>query len=83
MLAEHQNSLDFPVPEPEVLGDFAVVFVGIAIAFLPVGEFAAGNSDPVRDPPLGDFGATGPITDEIDYVVPCLMGDPGVFQLSP
>ena len=78
-----QDSLDFPVSEPEVFRDFAVVLVGIAIAFLPVGEFAAGNSNPVRDPSLWDLSSTGPIADEIDYVVPCLMGDPSIFQLSP
>src|SRR5437588_1623409 len=72
-----------PRLEPPIAGDQCVVLVGQAVARPPVVELAGGDPEPADEPSHGDFGASGPVADEVDDGVAGVVGNPGPGQSSP
>jgi hypothetical protein len=54
-----------------------------AIAFLPIIEFTAGNTDPADQGSLVQLGSITPVSDMIDDLVSNIRLGPGVFQPRP
>ena len=69
--------------EPEVAGNPVVMLIELAVAFLPVVEFAAGNPDPANQGVRIHLGPFTPISDIIHHVVSNIRFGPGVFQPRP
>src|SRR5262245_23202772 len=69
--------------EPVVAWHPGIVFVDLAIAFLPVMEFALSDVDPGEKAFGRDLRLVGPGPDEVDDLVTCVVGSPGAGQASP
>jgi hypothetical protein len=68
------------VEQPVVTRNEAVVLVGLAVAFLPLEELAAGDADP-RDKAIGsDLGLRGPRAHEVDDRIARVVGNPAPGQ---
>lgn len=83
LLMEIDDGSFFPVFEPPVAGDPAVVFVDLAVAFLPVIELARADSQPGDEAVSGDLGPFRPVADVVDDLVARVVGNPGSGQSSP
>lgn len=70
---EHQS-------EGAAEGGERVVLVRLAVALLPLEEFAACNTDPGDEAIGGDLGLRGPGAHEVDDLVAYVMGDPATRQ---
>jgi len=71
------DGLLFPVLEPEVSGNPAVMLIDPAITLFPAIEFAAGYPEPVDESSCRELGPTSPVMDKVDDLVPGIMGNPG------
>ncbi len=78
-----ENGLPFPVFEPEIAGDLAIVLVGFSVAILPRMELACAQFQPAQQLFGGQFGAVGPVADVIYNFVASIVGNPNAFQSSP
>jgi hypothetical protein len=77
------NGLFFPVLEPPVAGDLAVVLVDFAVTVLPVVELASAQAEPTQEPTRWKLRAAGPMLDVVDDLITRVMGNPGSVQGSP
>ena len=74
----------FPVFHPVVARDQCVVFVGFAVAVLPVVKLRACDAQPGDDLEGAQAGAfSAPFGNEIDDLVADIMRGPGIGQASP
>ena len=73
----------FPVLQPPVARDLAVVLVGLAVAVLPVVELAGAQAEPAQELPSRKLRALGPMLDVVDDLVARVVGNPGSVQSSP
>jgi hypothetical protein len=70
-VVEIDNSLFFPVLEPLVVGDFAVVLVDFAVTVLPVVELARAQTKPSPKPTPWKLRVVGLMLDVVDTRVSC------------
>ena len=77
------DRLLFPIFEPPVAGNPAVVFVDFAVALPPVVELAQTDSDPLDDLLGRDFRPVRPVTNVVDDLIASVVGNPGSGQSSP
>ena len=77
------DRLLFPVFEPPVAGNPAVVLVDFAVALPPVVELAQTDSDPLDDLLGRDFRPVRPIANVVDDLITSVVGNPGSGQSSP
>ena len=77
------DCLLLPILEPEVSGYPVVMLIDLAIAFLPVVEFTAGNPDPANQGLLVHLGSFTPIPDVIHNVISNIRFGPGGLQPRP
>ena len=82
-VVEFDNGLFFPVLQPPVAGDLAVVLVDFAVTVLPVVELAGAQAKPTQKPTRWKLGAVGPMLDVVDDLITRVMGNPGPVQGSP
>ncbi len=68
--------LFFPVLQPEVAGNPAVVLVDFAVALPPVVKFAGANAQPFYELTSGNFAIRTPVVDKIDDRIPGVVGNP-------
>src|SRR6476646_9182091 len=80
---EADDSLLFPILQPEIPGNPAVVLIRLAVAFPPVVELAGGDVEPPNQPPGADLGLLRPAPDEIHDLIPRIVLDPAPGQSSP
>ena len=64
------DGLLLPPLQPEIPRNPAVVLVHLAVAFLPIVEFAGADTEPRNEPPDADLGLVRPAPDEIYDLVP-------------
>ena len=77
------DRLLFPVFEPPVAGNPAVVLIDFAVMFSPVVELALTDADPLDDSLGRDFRPVRPITNVVDDLITSVVGNPGSPQSSP
>ena len=77
------DRLLFPVFEPPIAGNPAVVFVDFAVTLSPVVELAQTDSDPLDDLLGRDFRPVRPIANVVDDLITSVVGNPGSGQSSP
>ena len=77
------DGLLFPVFEPPVAGNPAVMLVDLAVALPPVIELAQANSDPLDDLLGRDLRPVRPIANVVDDLIASVVGNPGSSQSSP
>src|SRR5262249_25414302 len=80
---EPDDGLLLPLLQPEIAGNPAVVLVHFAVAFSPVVKFAAGDVEPLNEPPGADLRLLRPAPDEIQDQVPRVVRNPDPGQSSP
>src|SRR6478672_6003510 len=80
---EANDGLLFPILQPEIAGNPAVVLVHPAVAFPPIVELAGGDVEPLDEPSGADLGLLRPAPDKIHDLVPRLMRNPDPGQSSP
>lgn len=80
---EVDDGVAFPVLEPPIARNLAVMRVGLAVSSLPLVELARRQSEPVEQLLGGQPGALIPVVDVVDDVVSRIMGNPATFQGSP
>lgn len=73
----------FPVLQPPVSRDLAVVRIDFAVTAFPGVVLAGSEPDPTQDLADRDLGARRPVLDVIDDLVSRIMGNPATFQSSP
>ena len=77
------NTVLFPLLQPEIPRDHAIMLVHLAIALLPRAVFARGQSGPIAQSIGRQFGSLYPIGDEINNGIPRVVRYPGAAQSSP
>ena len=77
------DGLLFPVFEPPVAGNPAVMLVDLAVALPPVIELALADAEPPDDLLGRDLRSVRPIANVINDVVASVVGNPGSSQSSP
>src|SRR5947208_15387277 len=77
---ETDDGLLFPILQPEIAGNPAVVLVHFAVALPPVVELAGGHIEPPNEPPGADLGLLRPAPDEIHDLIPRIVRDPAPGQ---
>jgi hypothetical protein len=77
------DSLLFPVFEPPVAGNPALVLVDLAVTLSPVVELAQADADPLDDLLGRDFHPVRPIPNVVDDLIASVVGNPGSSQSSP
>lgn len=80
---EFDNSLLFPILQPEISRDLPVMFVDLAITLAPVIELADSDSQPADEGGKGNIGLLMPKVNKINYRISSVMGNPGGLQTSP
>ena len=70
------DCLFFPVFQPEVPGNPAVVLVDFTVALSPVVKFAGANAYPFDELTSGNFAIRTPAFDKIDDRIPSVLGNP-------
>src|SRR5216684_3421819 len=80
---ESDDGLLFPILQPEIPGNPAVVLVHLAVALPPVVELAGGDIEPPDEPPGADLGHLRPAPDEIHDLIPRIVRNPDPGQSSP
>jgi hypothetical protein len=73
---EFDNSLFFPILQPEIPWDLPVMFVDLAVTLAPVIELADGDSQPTDKTGKGNFGFLMPKINKINNRVSSVMGNP-------
>ena len=83
IVKEINDGLFFPVFEPPIAWNPAVVLVDLAETLPPVVELALSDAQP-GDKLLGrDLGSIRPITSVVDDLITSIVGNPGSSQSSP
>src|SRR5579872_6129237 len=82
-VVEVKNGLFFPVLEPGIARDLAVVFIDFAVALLPVVELAGAQREPAQEPAGRQLRAHGPVADVVHDLVARIVGNPASLQSSP
>jgi hypothetical protein len=77
------DGLLFPVFEPPVAGNPAIMLVDLAIALPPVIELALAQADPLNELLGRDLRPIRPIANVVDDLVTGVVGNPGSRQSSP
>src|SRR6266700_3786145 len=80
---EGNDRLLFPILQPRVPGNPAVVLIDLAIPLAPVVELAGRDVEPSDEPPGADLGLLRPAPDEIHDLVPRIVWNPDPGQSSP
>ena len=80
---EIDNGSFFPVLEPPVAGDLAIVLVDLAVTVLPVVELAGAQAKPTQELTSRKLRAVGLMLDVVDDLISRVMGNPGSVQGSP
>src|SRR5215469_10345719 len=70
------DGLLFPILQPKITGNPAVVLVRLPVTFPPVVELAGGHIEPPNEPPGADLGLVGPAPDEIHDLIPRVVRNP-------
>ncbi len=71
-----EDGLLFPILEPPIAGDLAIVLIRLAITAFPVMELACAEPQPAEKPPSGQLRALLPVIDVIDDFVAGVVGNP-------
>jgi hypothetical protein len=82
-VVELDDGLLFPVYEPPVAGNPAIMLVDLAIALPPVIELALAQADPLNELLGRDLRPIRPIANVVDDLVTGVVGNPGSRQSSP
>jgi hypothetical protein len=69
--------------QPEITGHECIVLIGGSQSSSPAIELAPCDSQPADQEHYGEFGATGPMADELDDRVTGLLANPGPGQSYP
>ena len=77
------DRLLFPVFEPPVAWDPAVVLVDLAITLSPIVELAQTDADPLDELLGRDLRLVRPIPNIVDNLIASIVGNPGSGQSSP
>src|ERR1019366_5146630 len=80
---ERNDRLLFPILQPKVPGNPAVVLIDLAVPLAPAVELTGRDVEPPDEPPGADLGLLRPAPDEIHDVVPRIVRNPGAGQSSP
>jgi hypothetical protein len=80
---EIDNGSFFPILEPPIAGDLAVVLVDFAVTVLPVVELTCAQAKPTQELTCRKLRAVGPMLDVVDDLVTRVVGNPGSVQSSP
>jgi hypothetical protein len=78
-IVEVEDGLLLPSLEPVVAWDQGVVLIDLAVALAPVVELARAQAEPADESLDGQFGAVGPVVDEVDDFVAGVVGNPASF----
>jgi hypothetical protein len=78
-VVEVEDGVLLPSLEPVVARDQGVVLVDLAVALSPVVELACAQTEPADESLDGEFGAVGPVVDEVDDFVAGVVGNPASF----
>jgi hypothetical protein len=73
----------FPVLEPPIARDLAVVLVDFAVTVLPVVKLTCAQAEPTQELTSRKLRAVGPMLDVVDNLVTRVVGNPGSVQSSP
>lgn len=73
------KGLLLPVLKPEDAGNRAVMFIGFAVAALPVVILTGRNPEPGNKVRHCDTGLLGPVFDKVDHAIAEVVGNPGRF----
>ena len=82
-VVELDDGLLFPVFEPPVAGNPAVMFVDLAVTLSPVIELAQAKAQPLDEPLGRNLRSFRPIANVVDDLIASVMGNPGSSQSSP
>src|SRR5271170_242632 len=80
---ERYNRLLFPIIQPKVSGNPAVVLIHLAVPLAPAVELAGRDVEPPDEVPGADLSLFRPAPDEIHDLVPRIMRNPDPGQSSP
>ena len=80
---EVDDRLAFPVFQPPISRDFAVVFIGLPIPLLPLLELVFGKVEPDQQLLGRQFAPFEPVLDVINNLVSRVMRNPATCQSSP
>ncbi|MDB5392294.1 MAG: hypothetical protein JWM11_7940 [Planctomycetaceae bacterium] len=78
-----ENGGLFPVFQPEVSRDFAVVFIGLSVAQLLRMLLARPRVDPTEETEGRDFRPVGPVVDTVDNLIARVVRNPATVYSSP
>jgi hypothetical protein len=70
------DSLPFPVFQPEIAGNGGVMLVGFAVPIDPGVKFALADRKPVDEPLDRDASLLVPRSGKVNNGVSCIMGNP-------
>ena len=73
---ESDDGILFPLLEPVITGNERIVFVGFAVAILPLVILGAGEFHPAQQAQRADFGAHREPLDEVDGHVTSVVRNP-------
>jgi hypothetical protein len=76
VVSEGDNLASLLLGEPVVAWHPGIVLVDFAIALLPVIKLAGAQLDPAEEADDGDLGLVAPGADEIDELIPNIVGNP-------
>src|SRR6516164_10902547 len=80
---ERNDRLLFPILQPKVPGNPAVMLVDLAVSLAPAVELAGRDIKPLDEPPGADLGLCRPAPDEVHDLVPRIVRNPDSGQSSP
>ena len=83
LVVKLDDGLLFPVFEPPVAGNPAIMLVDLAIALPPIIELALAQADPLNELLGRDLRPVRPIANVVDDSIASVVGNPGSGQSSP